>query len=306
MSCIFGPVPSRRLGRSLGVDLVPFKTCTYNCIYCQLGPTSCKTIERREYIPLAEVITQLKDSLHKKPDYITLSGSGEPTLYLRLGELIENIKQISDIPLAVLTNGSLLWLGQVRRELSLADLVIPTLAAGDKAVFEYINRPHAEISFDKMVQGEIDFRRGYKGQIWLEVFLINGVNTGEPEIGRIIDYTRQIAPDRVQLNTVTRPPTEKYAHPVPPQLLKDIARRFDVPVDVVEYTPHPAMAEGPARREDIMQLLSRRPCSLDDIAEGLGVHKNEILKYLDELTAKGQIDRETYREKTYYRLVVQD
>ena len=163
---IFGPVPSRRLGRSLGVDLVPFKTCTYDCIYCQLGRTTNKTMQRKEWVSIDIVIEQLKAKLSSKPDYITLSGSGEPTLYSRLEELIIKIKDITDIPVAVLTNGSLLWLPEVRNALKSADMVVPSLDAGSSQLFQYVNRPHADIRFSKMLQGLGDFRKYYSGQYW--------------------------------------------------------------------------------------------------------------------------------------------
>ncbi|MBN2512679.1 MAG: radical SAM protein, partial [Sedimentisphaerales bacterium] len=150
---IFGPVPSRRLGRSLGVDLVPFKTCSYDCIYCQLGRTTNKTLERKEWLPLAEITDQLKQKLYLKPDYITLSGSGEPTLFSRCRDLIGKIKESTDVPVAVLTNGSLLWMPEVRESLLEADLVIPSLDAGSERLFQYVNRPHPDISFDKMLEG---------------------------------------------------------------------------------------------------------------------------------------------------------
>jgi wyosine [tRNA(Phe)-imidazoG37] synthetase (radical SAM superfamily) len=156
-SQIFGPVPSRRLGRSLGVDLVPLKTCTYDCIYCQLGRTTCKTMERKEWVPLDGVLESLKEKLSSKPDYITLSGSGEPTLYSRIDKLIDQIKAMTDVPVAVLTNGSLLSHEDVRKQLMAADLVIPSLDAGDEAMFRLINRPHEEISFPQMLDGLIDF-----------------------------------------------------------------------------------------------------------------------------------------------------
>ena len=168
---IFGPVPSRRLGRSLGVDLVPFKTCTYDCIYCQLGRTINKTIQRKEWVPIDNVINQLKGKLKSKPDYITLSGSGEPTLFLRLEELIARIKSITDIPVAVLTNGSLLWLPEVRKALKSADMVVPSLDAGSSQIFQYVNRPHSDITFSKMLDGLVKFRDEYNGKYWLEVFV---------------------------------------------------------------------------------------------------------------------------------------
>ncbi|HBO43222.1 MAG TPA: radical SAM protein, partial [Planctomycetaceae bacterium] len=164
---VFGPVPSRRLGRSLGVDLVPFKTCSYDCIYCQLGPTNCRTVERREWVPLNDVLRELKSKLNPPPDYITLSGSGEPTLYSRLDELINRIKDMSDVPVAVLTNGSLLWRDDVRRQLAAADLVMPSLDAGNPATFELVNRPHEAIAFEQMLSGLIAFRQSYRGRFWL-------------------------------------------------------------------------------------------------------------------------------------------
>ena len=153
MSHVFGPVPSRRLGRSLGVDLVPFKTCTYDCVYCQLGRTTNKTMERREWVPLDEVLAELKAKLHCRPDYITLSGSGEPTLYSRMGELIERVQSMTDTPVAVLTNGSLLWQSEVRAQVMAADLVIPSLDAGNAPMFSAVNRPHETIAFERMIDG---------------------------------------------------------------------------------------------------------------------------------------------------------
>jgi len=155
---VFGPVPSRRIGRSLGVDLVPFKTCTYDCIYCQLGSTTNRTLERREWVPMDAVLEELKSKLVCCPDYITLSGSGEPTLYSRLGELIEHIQAMSGVPVAVLTNGSLLWQKEVREEVSLADLVLPSLDADNDDNFQFINRPHPGITFDQMVEGLVAYR----------------------------------------------------------------------------------------------------------------------------------------------------
>ena len=219
---IFGPVPSRRLGRSLGVDLVPFKTCSYDCIYCQLGRTTNKTIQRKEWVPIDIVIDQLKKKLDSKPDYITLSGSGEPTLFSRLEDLISRIKDITDIPVAVLTNGSLLWLPEVRNALKSADMVVPSLDAGSSQIFQYVNRPHSNITFSKMLDGLVKFCDEYNGKYWLEVFLLAGVTTPEMEINRLKTCINSIRPDKVQVNTVTRPPAEGFAEPVPQKQLQTI------------------------------------------------------------------------------------
>ncbi len=203
---IFGPVPSRRLGRSLGVDLVPFKTCTYDCIYCQLGRTTCKTHERKEWVPMDAVLEELKQKLATHPDYITLSGSGEPTLCPRLGEIIERIKAMTSIPVAVLTNGSLLWLKEVRAAVALADVVMPSLDAGDDLLFQTVNRPHPEITFERLVSGLEQFRREFTGQYWLEVMLLAGHTALPAHVQKIAHWVQRIRPDRVQLNTATRPP----------------------------------------------------------------------------------------------------
>ena len=150
---VFGPVPSRRLGRSLGVDLVPFKTCTYDCIYCQLGRTTNKTIERRQWVPMELVLEELEKKLDSRPDYITLSGSGEPTLFTPLDKLIEGIRSLTDIPVAVLTNGSLLGSAEVRHKLAGADLVIPSLDAGNEVAFRLVNRPHEALAFERLLAG---------------------------------------------------------------------------------------------------------------------------------------------------------
>ena len=153
---------------------VPHKTCTYDCVYCQLGRTTNKTVERRSWVSPDDVIAELKQRIHLKPDYITLSGSGEPTLLLCIGELIDRIRSLTQIPIAVLTNGSLLWQPDLRRELSGAHVVIPSLDAGDSSLFEAINRPHPSISFDHMIEGLISFREEFSGEFWLEVFLLAG------------------------------------------------------------------------------------------------------------------------------------
>ena len=181
---VFGPVPSRRLGRSLGVDLVPFKTCTYNCVYCQLGRTTCQTATRKEYVPLGEVADEVRRRLETEPapDYVTLSGSGEPTLHSRIGEVIAALKGMTRTPVAVLTNGSLLHEPDVQEALSQADVVLPSLDAGDPWVFDYVNRPHPDIAFEAMAGGLVKFRERFRTTMWLEVFLLDGVTSVEPEV----------------------------------------------------------------------------------------------------------------------------
>jgi len=299
---VFGPVPSRRLGRSLGVDLVPFKTCSYDCIYCQLGRTTNKTIQRKEWVPLDEVVAELKTRLSSQPDYITLSGSGEPTLYLRTGELIDHIKAMTDVPVAVLTNGSLLWDRAVSEQLMNADLVIPSLDAGDEAMFQAVNRPHEDVFFERMLDGLIEFRRLFRGQYWLEVFLLAGHNAIIAEVQKIADCVSLIKPDRVQLNTATRPTAEDYAVMVERRRLDELAAMFDPTAEVIaDFQGVHRQREFAAGRESIMELLRRRPCSIDDIADGLGMHRNEVVKYVEELSAEKAIEHSSVADKLYYK-----
>lgn len=298
---IYGPVPSRRLRRSLGVDLVPFKTCTYDCIYCQLGRTTNKTMQRKEWVPLDQVLTQLKGKLDHRPDYITLAGSGEPTLYSKIGELIIRIKELTDIPVAVLTNGSLLWMPEVRDALMPADLVVPSLDAGSRELFRYVNRPYVDIVFSKMLEGLVKLRDQYTGQYWLEVFLLSGITTVESELNMLSYCINLIGPDKVQLNTVTRPPAEEYAEPVPRDRLEQMARDLNGKTEVIAAYPYVEPTQRlPSSLGDIVSLLKRRPCSLEDIASGLGIHRNEAAKHLERLASNGTVKAKGQHGRLYY------
>jgi len=300
-SCIFGPVPSRRLGRSLGIDLIPHKTCTYDCLYCQVGLTTDHTATPKEHISLTTVIKELKTKLDTQPDYITLSGSGEPTLYAPLAELIDQIKALTDIPIAVLTNGSLLWQPHIRQALRRADLVAPSLDAGSPAAFQKINRPHPDITFDKMLAGLIQFRQEFKGQYWLEVFIIEGINTDPAELENLAHGIARIDPDRVQLNTATRPTAVPNVQAVSFEKLHQIATQLSDKAEVIADFPHRTDREfSSAQSRDVLNLLQRRPCSLDDIAAGLSIKPYQAIKYVDELLAAHKITKQTKNNKIYY------
>ncbi|MCA1808335.1 MAG: radical SAM protein [Kiritimatiellia bacterium] len=299
---VFGPVPSRRLGRSLGVDLIPFKTCSYDCIYCQLGRTTHKTVERREYVPLSTVLDELRLKLKQtRPDYVTLSGSGEPTLYEPLGELIRGIRKITRIPLAVLTNGSLLWEPDVQQALLPADLVVPSLDGGDQSAFEYANRPHRKITFEKMTTGLAEFRKQYKGQLWLEVFLLGGVTAIEAEVAKIASIARRLKPDRIQLNTVTRPPAEDFAFPVQPARLRLLRRIFGRSAEVIAEFRKPASTTGKADEHAVLGMLARRPCTLKDISGGLGLHPTQTGKILEHLLTAQSIEERRTEGQAYFQ-----
>lgn len=300
---VFGPVPSRRLGRSLGVDLVPIKTCTYDCIYCQCGRTTCLTVERKEWVPMDVVLNELKLRLASWPDYITLSGSGEPTLYSRLGELIEAIQVMTRIPVAVLTNGSLLWDPTVREQLKHADLVLPSLDAADARHFRAVNRPHSSIPFERLLSGLIEFRREFEGQYWLEILLVAGYNAVPADVQKLADCVKRIQPDRVQLNTVTRPPSEEFAGGVASDRLNELARLFAPRAEVIADFQHPCVAvQEPAGPAEILNLLRRRPCTVDDIARGLGCHRQEVDKQLAMLEKARLVRASRTHGQTFFKL----
>lgn len=291
---VYGPVPSSRLGRSLGIDLVPFKTCSYDCVYCQLGRTTNRTLERSEYVPVDAVLEELTGKLAAGdlPDHITISGSGEPTLHTGIGRLIEGIKGVTDVPVAVLTNGSLLFRGDVRDALMAADIVLPSLDAGDEHAFRYVNRPHEDLSLEQVVEGLSVFTRRFAGQVWLEVFLLAGVTGIPSETRKIADLVRHIGPARVHLNTVARPPAEEFAWPLSAEQMLDLQRYFPARVDLVRRTDAcgaPARVSGEARVEDIVDLLGRRPCTALDLAAGMGIPVPAVLKHLERLIAAGRV-----------------
>lgn len=302
---VYGPVPSRRLGRSLGVDLVPFKTCSYDCIYCQLGRTTDRTAERKDYFDVAEIISEVEKKLSggAAPDYITLAGSGEPTLHSGIGMLIRGLKAVTATPIVVLTNGSLLWRSDVREDLLAADIVIPSLDAGDESLFQYVNRPHKKINFEQMVDGTIEFTRKFSGEVRLEVLLLDGVTAVSPEAEKIAALARRIQPARIELNTVCRPPGEDFAFPVPGERMTALKTLFDGPVDVIGAggkSFSASDAPGADNDGEILALIGRRPCTAGDTAAGLGLHQAEALKALERLCAAGRARRVTAGQKTFY------
>lgn len=302
---VYGPVPSRRLGRSLGIDLVPYKTCTYDCIYCQLGRTRNQTLERREYVPVRRILKDLERKLAEgvAPDYISLAGSGEPTLNSGIGRIIRNIKKKTRISVAVLTNGSLLWDRRVQEELMGADLVIPSLDAGDGFLFDYVNRPHGHIQFGRMVEGIAEFTSRFPGSVWLEVFLLGGVTGLPPEARKIAEWVRRIRPERTQLNTVQRPPAEDFALAVPERRMRELSRLFPKPTDVIVGSPRKSKKTPSlyaADSADILALVKRRPCTLHDIANGLSVSPNEVLKMMGSLLSSGRVNRSRREDGDYY------
>jgi len=289
---VYGPVPSRRLGRSLGVDLVPLKVCSYDCIYCQLGQTKQRTIERKPYIPAKEILVQVREKLEEgvHADCITLAGSGEPTLNTEIGPLIHEIKQLTQIPVAVLTNGSLLDTREVRDSLMEADAVLPSLDAHDEEGFQAINRPHPEIKLESIVDGLLKFRKEYSGQIWLEVFILDGINATPTDATQFKHLIEKVNPQKVHVNTAVRPPAETYARRVPVQEMTTFCNIIGEQAEVITpFKDTERHGRGADIEEDLLNILARRPCTLDDISSALNVHRNEILKYIEPLMKSGSI-----------------
>lgn len=306
---LFGPVPSRRLGMSLGVDLVPKKVCALNCVYCEVGETTKLTTDRMEYIKYDKIISELQQFMSSRPkiDYITFSGSGEPTLNSRIGEVLAYVKQnYPDVKTAILTCGALLSSPQLRTEILEADVILPSLDAATQAIFNKINRPNPNLSIDTYIKGLIDFRKEYKGQIWLEVFLLRGYNDTPEELDLIKEAILKIEPDIVQLNTLDRPGTVEGLIAMTKNELQKIKDYWDISnVEIIasaaqrtDVDSYNTDIEG-----TILATIARRPCTLDDLNQILGIHVNEINKYLGTLELNKKIKSTTLKRGVFYELI---
>lgn len=300
---LFGPVPSRRLGRSLGVDLVPFKTCSFDCIFCQLGRTTNKTFKRSEYVSVSAVIEELDHWIEKDgvADYITLSGSGEPTLNSQFGKIIEFAQSATTIPVAVLTNGTTLSKPSVRTALAKANIVKLSLSAWDQFSFKHINWPCPKLNLKEMLEGMWNFRNEFKGKLWIEVFLVWGTNTISADVSRIASLVKAISPDRVQINTAVRPPVEKYALATPKKDMEKLAKLFEPKAEVIAEFSTTSSPSISANEDNILAMLGRRPCTSDQIEHAFGMHKNEVSKYLGYLLEKGKLYVDYRNHNIYHR-----
>jgi len=298
---IFGPVPSRRFGRSLGIDLTPHKTCSLDCVFCQLGRTASKTLKREVYVPTQEAIAEIDHWLANdgEADYLTLSGSGEPTLHAEVGQVLSYLRE-QPIPSVLLTNGTLLSLPRVREAAALARVVKLSLSAWDEASFQWINRPHPDLHFDPLLEGFRRFRDQFDGELWLEVFLLAGFNAMPERVEKIAALARSFSPDHIHLNTVARPPAEDFAAPVPAAELQRLIHMFDPPAVVAAdcKPPRPAFIE--ANQARILSMLKRRPCTTGQIQASFGLHLNEVSKYLGQLMEQKQITASVRNHEVYY------
>ncbi len=289
---------------SLGIDIVPYKVCTYDCVYCQLGKTRQKTLARKEYTPTLDILKEIKSVLDKKRniDYITFSGSGEPTLHKDLGYLLREVKKISSIPVSVLTNGSLLHMPEVRQDLMHANVTVPTLCTADQDIFASIHRGHVQLDIDTIIDGYVKFREMYEGLLWLEVMLLKGINDKPEHIENLKTVIDRINPDRIHLNTVVRPPSEKHAHPVSMETMQQIKSVLGEKCEIIaDFEPKGTGVSPDRRLEAIAAVAARRPVTLDDMAESTGLHRNQIIKYIQLLLDRGTLEIMEHDGKQYYK-----
>lgn len=303
---IFGPVNSRRLGASLGVDLVTHKICSLNCVYCECGATTILTSDRKEYFPYGEVVSELDDyfSNNPAPDYVTFSGSGEPTLNSRIGDVVRYIKSNFDVPLALLTNGTLLFDPDLRKVLYPIDLVMPSIDAATDRTFRKINRPCKGLSVEKHIRGLIDFSKEYSGEYVLEVFILPGFNDSEAELNSMKSVIEKIEPDKIQLNTMDRPGAMANLRSATYEELVRIIDDWGFDnIEIISSAVKRSVKQS--YRKDVeaavLGTIYRRPCTPEDLAEILNMKQIEILKYLSSLDDAGKIEKETRERGVFYK-----
>lgn len=300
---IFGPVPSRRLGVSLGVDLMPHKTCTLDCIYCECGKTTHLTVARKAYVPVEAVKAELTAFLSADPylDFITFSGAGEPTLHSGIQEIARFIKdRFPQYRLALLTNGTLFDRKEVREAVAEIDLIIASLDAATAPVFQRMNRPHPRLNLESIKTGLIALGKEHPGRLWIEVFLTPGVNDGDDEIRKIGEVIAAIRPEKIQLNTLDRPGTEKWVKPLDREGMARVADS----IGLTELISSPENRYAPKAADNIPERLRaairRRPCTILDISHMLGISEEEVLKHLNPLIAQGRVVRKEMPRGIFY------
>jgi wyosine [tRNA(Phe)-imidazoG37] synthetase (radical SAM superfamily) len=288
-------VPSRRLGRSLGVDMVPMKTCCYDCVYCQLGPTTTHTLERRAYVDVDEVLRDIEAWLEAggEADYLTFAGCGEPTLNIDVGDAMARAREMSGIPVCLLTNGALLWRKGPRDAAMQADLIMPSLDAATEEMFQRINQPVDGLLIDQIIDGLKETVLEFHGEVWLEVMLVAGLNDTDDELAALGNAVREIRPEQVQINTVVRPAPDRKVQRVDNATLVRARVILGPNATVISSAWEHDVPEGAEHTEQqVLALVSYRPCTMKDVSHGLGMHPNEAIKYLQHLVSEGKLKRE--------------
>jgi wyosine [tRNA(Phe)-imidazoG37] synthetase (radical SAM superfamily) len=304
MAHVFGPVPSRRLGRSLGIDPVPFKTCNYNCVYCQLGRTTRQAGERTDFGPPEPILAELREALRAhgdRIDYLTITGSGEPTLHAGLGTLIRGIRRVSSLPVAVLTNGGLLSDPEVRRDLASADVVLPSLDAADADTFRAVNRPRSGIRIEEIVEGLVALRREHEGELWTETMLVGEVNDSEEQLLAIREALARARPHRVYVNVPIRPPAESDVRP--PDAGGLIRAQVILGGAIFLARPEPDEWEAFGTGDpvaDLLGIIGRHPVRRESILRGTRRHSPQTVDAaLAALIDSGRVRPVTYRGREF-------
>lgn len=304
MKYLYGPIPSRRLGRSLGIGTIPTKTCNYACVYCQLGKTKPMTNTRQWFYPLEAILEEFEQVLasHTEFDVVSIVGEGEPTLYLGLGQLIDELKKRTNKPVAVITNGALLYDPAVRQELCKADIVLPTVDAWDEASLRQINRPHRSIHFPMILEGLLAFCKEYKGQLWLEVMLMAGVNDDVASLTQYANLLKQLKYDRLYINTPVRPPAEAYASAISHEAM-ELAVEILGGISIELMTSLEYHSDIKDDYEAIISLIRRHPMNQHELDLFLTSRKAaHMTKLLDRLMHDPMVEVITYKGYTTYRL----
>lgn len=263
--------------------------------------TNCKTLERKEWVPFDEVIRQMKAKINCNPDIITITGCGEPTLYSKIGKLIDKLKSMTDTKICVLTNGSLLGMPKIRQELLNADIVMPNLDAGDNETYQKVNRPHKDLSFDSMVEGLIGFGKLFQHQLWLEIFLIEGISTSDSQLEKMAEIVDRISPDRIQLNTVTKPTREYCRGAVSREKMEQYSNLFGEKAEIiVNYSKAHRPNDFPISYDELIKLLKKQHCTLDDISENFKLNRMEVIKLIEGLCSEENIKSSKRKGQLYY------
>jgi wyosine [tRNA(Phe)-imidazoG37] synthetase (radical SAM superfamily) len=300
---VFGPIPSRRLGLSLGVDVIPKKLCNLDCVYCELGRTDKRAMKRKEYFPSGKILAELHEAMNHvgRFDFITFSGSGEPTLNSKLGEMIRAVKAMTKARVAVITNGTLLYQTDVCEDLMAADVVLPSLDAVTNEMFFKVNRPHPKLSLGLILSGLKMFRSEYRGEIWVEVLMVKGLNDSSEEILLIKEILQEIDPDKIQLNTVLRPPSEPWAQPVEIERLKEIQSMIGGKCELIASVIPENIPQGIPAVEEVLAMLHRRAMTAEELAASFGIPVAQMLTVLEVLEQSGLVVPYHFTYRTYYR-----
>ncbi|MGV9173290.1 MAG: radical SAM protein [Promethearchaeia archaeon] len=309
MKCnfIFGPVPSRRLGQSLGIDPNPSKTCNYQCIYCQLGKTTNFTNTLQDFYPPEDILKELREALDENQgelDYITFVGSGEPTLYKSLDFIIQKIRHLTEKPICVITNGALLYNEKVFNALLMADVVLPTLDAGNEKKFIGINRPHPDIQFEKLINSYIRFRKQFTGKFWLEIMLMKGINDSEEELTSIKEKLDLIKPDRIDINVPIRPPVEEWVDISQKSVFQRLNRIFGKYKDINFPEIGSFHKYSGDFEEELLNIVQRHPMRQDQIFKTFcddNLNQEQILLKLKKLLHNKQLSKMVYKGDIFWK-----